>query len=89
MSLERGPLSLVSKTVELHERKRRGSGLEIREYSSRDPSGRPRGTLYPQKLELTSPTSDGRSVCIVRSQTQATEILLSLDLTPNYKIIVN
>jgi hypothetical protein len=28
---------------------------------------------YPQKLELTSPTSGGRSVGIVRSQTEATE----------------
>jgi hypothetical protein len=33
--------------------------------------------LYPQKLTLTSPTSCGRSVGIVRSWTQATEFLLS------------
>jgi hypothetical protein len=38
------------------------SGLESREYSRRDPSRWPRGTLYPQKLALTSPTSGGRSV---------------------------
>jgi hypothetical protein len=31
--------------------------------------------LYPQKLALTSPTSGGRSVGIVRSQTQATELV--------------
>ena len=30
--------------------------------------------LYPQKLELTSPTSGGRSVGIVRSRTKATEL---------------
>jgi hypothetical protein len=30
------------------------------------------GPLYPQKLALTSPTSGGRSVGIVRSRTQAT-----------------
>jgi hypothetical protein len=30
------------------------SGLEIREYGRRDPSRWPRGTLYPQKLALTS-----------------------------------
>jgi hypothetical protein len=30
-------------------------------------------TVYPQKLALTSPTSGGRSVGIVRSQTQAME----------------
>jgi hypothetical protein len=29
--------------------------------------------LYPQKLELTSPTGGGRSVGIVRSRTKATE----------------
>jgi hypothetical protein len=33
-------------------------------------------TLYPQKLALTSPTSGGRSVGIVHSQTQATEFSL-------------
>jgi hypothetical protein len=31
--------------------------------------------LYPQKLLLTSPTSGGRSVGIVRSRTQATEFV--------------
>ena len=29
--------------------------------------------LYPQKLALTSPTGGGRSVCIVRSRTKATD----------------
>jgi hypothetical protein len=38
MGLERGPLSLVSTLEELLERKSSGSGLEIREYSRRDPS---------------------------------------------------
>jgi hypothetical protein len=33
-----------------------------------------RCTLYLQKLALTSPTSNGRSVDLVRSQTQATEV---------------
>ena len=31
--------------------------------------------LYPQKLALTSPTSGGRSVGIVRSRTKATEFV--------------
>jgi hypothetical protein len=31
------------------------------------------GTLYPQKLALTSPTSGGRSVGIVRLRTKAKE----------------
>jgi hypothetical protein len=44
--LERGPLSLVSKTEEQLERKSRSSGLENREYGRTDPSLRPHGTLY-------------------------------------------
>jgi hypothetical protein len=51
------------------------SGLESREYGSRDPSRWPRGTLYPQKLALTSPSSGGRSAGIVRSRTQASEFV--------------
>jgi hypothetical protein len=41
-----------------------------------DPSRWPRGTFYPQKLVITSPTSGGRSVGIVRSRTQTMEFLL-------------
>jgi hypothetical protein len=66
MGLERGPFNLVSTTEELFGRKSSGSGLERREYGRRDPSRWPRGTLYPQKLALTSPTSGGCSVDIVR-----------------------
>jgi hypothetical protein len=65
VGLERGPLSLVSTTEELLGRKSRGSGLEIREYGRRDSSRRSRG-----KLALTTPTSDGRSVRIVRLRTE-------------------
>jgi hypothetical protein len=68
----------VSKIEELLERKCSDSGLEIREYGSGDPLYWPRNTLYPQKLALTSPTSGGRSVRIVRSRTQATEFVLIL-----------
>jgi hypothetical protein len=50
-----------------------GSGLENLKYGRRDPSRWPRGTLYPQKLAQTSPTSAGRSVGIVRWRTQAME----------------
>jgi hypothetical protein len=70
VGLERGPLSLATTTEELLGRKSSGSGLENREYSRRYPSRWPRGTLYPQKLAITSPTSGGRSVGIVRSRTQ-------------------
>jgi hypothetical protein len=73
VGLKRGPFSLVSTIEELLRRKSSGSGLENREYVRWDPSRWPRGTLYPQKVALTSPSSGGRSVGIVRSQPQATE----------------
>jgi hypothetical protein len=76
VGLERDPLSLVTIIEELLERKSSGSGLEIREYGRRDSSRWPRGSLYSQKLALTSPTSGGLSVGISRSRTQATEFLL-------------
>jgi hypothetical protein len=76
VGVEQGPLSLVSTIEELLGRNSSGSGLEIREYGRRDPSRWPRGTPYPQKLALSSPTSGGRSVGIVRSRTKATELLL-------------
>jgi hypothetical protein len=72
--LLQGPLSLVSTIEELLERKGSSSGLEIREYGRRDSSRWPCGTLYPQKLALTFPTSGGCSVGIVRSWTQATDL---------------
>jgi hypothetical protein len=52
-------------------------GLRCRNqrYGRRDPSRWPRGTLYPQKFTLTSPTSGGRSVGIVRSRTQTMEFV--------------
>jgi hypothetical protein len=74
VGLERGPLSLLSTIEELLGRKSSGSSLENREYGRRDPSHSPRGSLYPKKLALTSLTSGGRSVGIVRSRTQATEL---------------
>jgi hypothetical protein len=73
MDNEQGPLSLVITIKELLERRSSCSGLENREYGRRDPSRWSRGTLYPQKLTLTLPTSGDRSVCIVRSRTEATE----------------
>jgi hypothetical protein len=55
------------------EEKVAAAGLESLKYGRRDPSRRPRGTLYPQQLALASPASGGRSVGIVRSRAQATE----------------
>jgi hypothetical protein len=60
------------------------SGLENRDYG-RTGSTDHATPLYPQKLALTSPTSDGRSVGIVRSRTKATELVSvssSKKLTP-------
>jgi hypothetical protein len=57
------------------------SGLESREYSRRDPSRLQRGTLYQQMLSLASPTSTGRSGGIVRSRTQATELVCLVSVT--------
>jgi hypothetical protein len=83
VGLERDPLSLVSTTEELRWRKSSESGLENREHGRRDPSRWPRGPLYQQKLTLTSPTSGGHSVNIVRSRndvmmTLTAKILMNL-----------
>jgi hypothetical protein len=61
-----------------------GACPENREYDHRDPSRWPRGTLYPQKLAITSPTSGGRSVGVVRSRTQTMEFFLLLLLYTHY-----
>jgi hypothetical protein len=50
VGLERGPLSLVSTTEELLERKSSGSGLENRKYGHRDPPRRPRDTFLSVKV---------------------------------------
>jgi hypothetical protein len=74
VGLEWAPLSLVITIEELLGRNSSGSSLESREYGHGDPLHWPCGTLCPQKLALTSLTSGGRSVGIVRSWTQATEV---------------
>jgi hypothetical protein len=76
VALKWGPLNLVSTIGVLLEKKISGSGLEIRELGCRDPLRIPRGTFYPLKLALTSPTCGGRSFGIIRSQTQTTEFSL-------------
>jgi hypothetical protein len=66
VSLERGPLRILSAIEELFEIKSKSPRLEIREYGRWDPSRLPRGILHPQKLALTSLTSDSLSLGIVR-----------------------
>jgi hypothetical protein len=75
VGLEWGPLSLVSTIEELLGRNNSGFGLENREYGRGNQLRWPRDTIYPQKLALTSPTSGGRSVGIVRLRSKATEFL--------------
>jgi hypothetical protein len=75
--LERRPLSLVSTTEELLERKSNGSGLESRKYGRKTPSRLPRGIVYQQYLALISPTNGCRYVGIVRSRTQVMEFRYS------------
>jgi hypothetical protein len=71
-----GPLSLLSTIDELLGRNSSCFSLESREYRRGDPSRWPLDTRYPQNLALTSPTSGGRSVGIVRSRAEATEFSL-------------
>jgi hypothetical protein len=69
----------LSTTEELLERISNGSGLENREHGRRDLLRWPRGALYPKKLALTSLTSSGHSVDIVRWRPQATEFSFNDD----------
>jgi hypothetical protein len=84
MGLERGPLSLVSTTEELLERKSSGSGLESQDYGHRGSVALITRHLHNRKkLVLTSP-SGGLSVGRVRLWTQATEFVYELDIhAPN------
>jgi hypothetical protein len=76
VGLERGPLSLVSTTEELLERKSSGSGPEIRDYGRRGSDAlTTRTPLYQQKLALTSTPSGGLPVGIVRSRNQSTKFV--------------
>jgi hypothetical protein len=75
--LERGPLRLERKTEELLEGKVAPPVYKTEINDRGNPLRWPRDTLYPQKLALTSPTSGGRSVGIVRSRIKATEFSFS------------
>jgi hypothetical protein len=76
LCLERGPLSLVRITEELLEWKSSGSGIENRESTA--VGIRCAGHATPsirKRLAITSPTSGGRSVDIVRLRTKTTEFV--------------
>jgi hypothetical protein len=75
-----GTLILVSAIEELLERKSSGSGLENEEYGRRDPSRYHATPSVLKKLALTSLTSGGRLVGIVRSRTEAKEFVRNFGL---------
>jgi hypothetical protein len=81
MGLERGPLSLVSTTEELLDRK---VAAPVQKTENMAQGFRHADhVVYPQKLAITSPTSGGRSVGIVRSLTQIMEFFFFY--RPTYK----
>jgi hypothetical protein len=71
-------LILVQEKIKFNLNNNYISGLEDWEYGHRDPSRWPRDALHPQNLALSPPTSGGRSVGIIRSQTKATELVISI-----------
>jgi hypothetical protein len=75
VDLEQGPLSLV-RIIEKLLNGKVAAPVQKTEINGRgDPLRWPRDTLYPLKLALTSPTSGGRSVGIVRLGTKAREFV--------------
>jgi hypothetical protein len=80
VGLERVPLSLMSTIEELLGRNSSGSSLDNWECRRGDSLRWPHDTLYPQKLALTSPTSGGRSVGIVRLWAKATEFVFAVSI---------
>jgi hypothetical protein len=87
VGLEGCQLSLVSTTEELLDRKVAAPVYKIENTAVGDPSRWPRGTLNPQKLAITSPTSGGRSFRIVRSRTQTMEFFLNFFYFLNKKFL--
>jgi hypothetical protein len=73
VGLERGPLSLVSTTEELLGKESSGSDLESREYAVGIRHADHVAPSIRKKLALTSLTSGGCSVGIVRLRIEATE----------------
>jgi hypothetical protein len=82
VGLKRGPLSLVKITEELLERtvaapvkkpKLTAVGIRCADHAT---------PLYPLKLALTSPTSGGRSVGIVRRRTKPRSFFITEEVDP-------
>jgi hypothetical protein len=79
---ERVPLSLVSITGELLKWKSSGSGSRKSRLTAWGRLRWPRDTLYPQKLAVTSLTSGGRSVGLLRLRAKAKEFSFSVHVDP-------
>jgi hypothetical protein len=79
VGLEWCSFSLVSTTEELLDRK-----VAAPVYKTENTAVGIRHALYPQTLAVTSPTSGGRSVGIVRSRTQTMEFFFfAIDNLPS------
>jgi hypothetical protein len=75
VGLEQGPFSLVSTTEELLDRKVAAPVLKSVDTAVGIRHADLVALFYPQKLAITSPTSGGRSVGIVRLRTETTELV--------------
>jgi hypothetical protein len=80
VGLVRGPLSLMSTTEELLERKSSGSGLENRDYGRGGTAALTTWHPLSTKGRTNFATSGDRSVGIVRWRSQATEFSLEVEL---------
>jgi hypothetical protein len=87
VGLEWGPLSLMSTIEELLGRNSSGSGPEIREYGRRVRHADHVASSIRKKFALTSLTSGGRSVGIVRLRTEATEFLWPISMYLNVIVV--
>jgi hypothetical protein len=76
VSLERGPLSLVSTTEVLHDRKVAAPVYKTENTAVGIRHADPVAPSIHKKLAITSQTSGGHSVGIVHSRTQTTEFSL-------------
>jgi hypothetical protein len=75
VGLQRGPLNLVRIIEEIFQ-ETSGSGLESRINGRGDSLRWPRDTLYPLNSALTSPTSGGRSIGIIRLRTKTIDFFV-------------
>jgi hypothetical protein len=77
VGLERGPLSLVSTTEDLFDRKVAAPVYKTENTAVRIHHADHVAPSIRKKLAITSPTSGGRSVGVVRSRTQTMEFSFS------------